>query len=250
MSTTPLKALVVDDEQDARDLLKYYLSNIPEIGEIEEATNADEAILKYVETNPDLVFLDVMMPGKTGVELIEILKRKEPDCQIIIISAHRDSAVSAIQNSVYDFILKPIDFNLLQEKVEAFAHAREASAAEKIKKFINLVDTASKIKISSLNSYILVDPAELLYCEADGSYTYLYMENGTRELANTYLGKIATMLPANRFFRISRSTVINLEKLTHVDKTENTCVLKGHATEVKLTGTHRQIRILCEMDMN
>ena len=106
MKKNNLKVLVVDDEQDARDILKYYLQEIPDIGSIEEASNAEEALFKYIDFGPDLVFLDIMMPGRNGDELIELLKRKEPNCHIIIVSAHKESAIMAIQNSVYDFVFE------------------------------------------------------------------------------------------------------------------------------------------------
>lgn len=249
MNKVKLRVLIVDDEQDARDILRFYLMDIPEIEEIQEACSVEEAIFKYMEMSPDIVFLDIMMPGKTGAELVELLKRKEPNCQIIIVSAHRDSALMAIQNSVYDFVLKPVDFGILSEKVEKYYRQKEASVEEKFRKVLQKVDQGTKLKISSVNNHTLVDPGELIYCEADGSYTYLYLDGGIREVANTYLGKIENALPEKRFFRLSRSVLINLDKLTHVDKSESTCTLKGGDFTVKLPGARKQIKILMEMDL-
>ncbi len=113
MKKENIRALIVDDEQDARDILKYYLSDIPELTEIEEASNVEEALYKYIDFGPDIVFLDIMMPGRNGADLIELLKRKEPNCHIIIVSGHRDAAIMAIQNNIYDFILKPVKFDEL-----------------------------------------------------------------------------------------------------------------------------------------
>jgi len=249
MKKNNLKVLVVDDEQDARDILKYYLQEIPDIGSIEEASNAEEALFKYIDFGPDLVFLDIMMPGRNGDELIELLKRKEPNCHIIIVSAHKESAIMAIQNSVYDFVLKPIDFDILLEKVEKYQYMLQSSIEEKFRKVLNMVDQGTKLKISSTNSHILIDPNDILYCEADGSYTYLVMHNGTKELANTYLGKLEKILSEQRFYRISRSVLINLEKLSHVNKSDNTCTLIGNDFEITLSGSKKQIRILCELDL-
>ncbi|WP_372776812.1 LytR/AlgR family response regulator transcription factor [Mangrovibacterium sp.] len=250
MKTTKLKVLIIDDEQDARDILRYYLTKIEEIGEIEEASNVEDALYKYIDISPDIVLLDIVMPGRSGMDLIELLKRKEPNCHIIIVSAYKDSAIMAIQNHIYDFILKPIDFDTLVEKIEKFYYKRPVSIEEKLQKVLRKTDQGTKLKISSTNSHRLVDPADILYCEADGSYTYLILKNGNKELANTYLGKIEKILSESRFFRVSRSVLINLEKLTRVDKTDNTCTLIGEDFEVSLNCSRKQIKILCEMDLD
>ena len=250
MKQSTLKALIVDDEKDARDILKYYLSDIPAVSEIEEASNVEEALFKYIDFNPDVVFLDIIMPGRDSSELIELLKRKEPNCHIIIVSAHKDSAIMAIQNSIYDFIVKPIDFETLFEKVEKYQSIKQASIEEKFKKVLKKVDQGIKIKISSTNSHTLIDPSGILYCEADGSYSHLIMDNGTKELANTYLGKIEETLSGQRFFRISRSVLINLEKLSHVNKMDSSCTLIGNNYKITLYGSRKQIKILCEMDLD
>ncbi len=250
MEQNRFKALVVDDEQDARDILKYYLTEIPAIGAIEEASNAEEALFKYLEFSPDVVFLDIMMPGRNGMELVELLKKKEPNVHIIIVSGHKNSAILAIQNSVYDFILKPIDFNVLCEKIEQIRAKVQTSIDEKFKKVLGKVDQGTKLKISSTNSHTLIDPSDILYCEADGSYTFVILENGMKELANTYLGKLETILSEQRFFRISRSVLINLEKLSQVNRAECFCTLVGKDFEVTIPGSKKQIKILCEIDLD
>ncbi|MFV0379051.1 MAG: LytR/AlgR family response regulator transcription factor [Mangrovibacterium sp.] len=250
MTNIKLKVLIVDDEKDARDILRYYLNDIPAVAEIEEASNVEEAVFKYLENKPDIVFLDIMMPGRTGADMIEILKRREPDCQIIIVSNHRDNAIMAIQNNVYDFILKPIDFSILAEKLDKYYLRKEASMEERLRKIVFSSEQGTKLRISSVNSHTIVDPNELIYCIADGSYTYLYLDGGIRELANTYLGKIELALPENRFFRLSRKILINLDKLTHVDRVNRSCTLKGGNFVVKLTGAQKQIKILLEMDLD
>lgn len=248
MKKNNLKVLVVEEEQDARDLLKSHLNQVPDVGLIEEASNTEEALIKFININPDIIFLDILTTGKKGDELIELLKRKEPNCHIIIVSAHKESALTAIHNNVYDFILKPIDFDILIEIIEKYHSMIQSSIEEKFRKVLNLVDQGTKLKISSTNSHILIDPNEILYCEADGSYSYLIMKNGAKEIANTYLGKLEKILSEQRFFRISRSVLINLEKLSHVNKSDNTCTLIGDKFEVTLSGSKKQIRVLCEMD--
>lgn len=245
-----LSVLIVDDEQDARDILRYFLEKIPLIGRIEDASNSDEALFKYLEMKPDLVLLDIVMPGgRDGGELIELFKGKDPDCNIIIVSSHKDSAIMAIQNGIYDFILKPVQLKVLREKIANY-HGQKPSIENKIQKALNDVDNGPKLRISSTNDHILVDPSEILYIEADGVYSVITMQNGTKELANTYLGKLEDILSPQRFFRISRSTLINLDKLSQINKIESTCTLHGFDFDICLSGSKKQIKILCELDLN
>ncbi|MCW0482559.1 LytR/AlgR family response regulator transcription factor [Gaoshiqia sediminis] len=248
MKKITLKALVVDDERDARDLLRYYLAKNPGISAVEVADSAETALIKYLDFAPDIVFLDMVMPGRDGASLIELLKKKDPECNVVIVSAYKDYALKAIENNVYDFVLKPVNLSDIRKLVDKYRLKKSNNLDGKLSKALEMYADGIKIKISSSNSHIVVDPAEVLYCEATGSYTMFHLDNGNKEIVNTYLGRIAEILPSDRFFRLSRSYVINLDKLVEVNRAESSCVLVGDGREVKLVGAQKQIRILCELE--
>ena len=248
MKRNRLKVLIVDDEKNARDLLHGYLKKNTDIAEIQEASSAEDALFKLIDLSPDIVFLDLVMPGRSGLELIELLKKRKLEYNIVIMSEQKDSAVTAIKNNVYDFLLKPIKSQDIESFVEKYRLKKNTGLDEKLMRVLKNLDDGRKIKISSINNHILIDPNDILYCEAQGSYTALFLENGAKEMSNSYLGLIEKRLSGQHFFRISRSFLINLDKLSQVNKGDNSCTLISGEKEIKIYGSRKQLKILCETD--
>lgn len=241
-----LTALIVDDQRDARSLLKHMLQSHLEVDIIDEANSAESALFKFMNTKPDIVFLDLVMPGKNGMEFIELIKNQKIETNIVITSAYPDLAIDAIKNEVYDFLLKPIGPRKLKSVLTKIQQKKITSRKDGFDKILKQIKHDSKLKLTTINSHILIDPEHILYCEAEGSYTHFYLSNGNTELANTYLGKVEDVLSEYNFYRISRSILINLDKLWRVNKNEPSCVLLDNNKEVKIIGSKKPIRDLCK----
>ena len=248
MDSDLLKVLIVDDEKDARHLICHYLKSIPHIGAIEESENVEDALFKTISFAPDLIFLDIMMPGRNGTELMELIEKRELPSHVVVVSGAEDWAISAIKNSVYDFFLKPAKKEDLERFINKFLEKRNAGVDKNLNHILTTIDDGQKIRLSSINSYVLVDPREIVYCEAEGSYTHLYLENGTREMANSYLGMIEKRFSGLQFFRISRSYLINLNKLLKINRGDDTCILVAGKKKIKIKGSKKQLKILSELD--
>ena len=110
-----MKAIIIDDERLARKELLSLLENHPNIDVVDEAVNADEAIEKIEEHDPDVIFLDVQMPGKTGFELLETMERVP---QVIFTTAYDEFALKAFEFNALDYLLKPIQPERLSESVQ------------------------------------------------------------------------------------------------------------------------------------
>lgn len=248
MTKNKLIALVVDDEKEARDLLKYMLKDHKGIDIVDEAENTESALFKFMEIKPDVVFLDLVMPGKNGMEFISLIKKQKLDTNIVIVSAYRDMAIEAIKNEVYDFLLKPISSRKLNKIISNIRKRKLKSSSVEFDSLIDRIREDPKLKLSSTNTHTIVNPKDILYCEAEGSYTHIHLDNGTIELANTYLGRIEEILVDHNFFRIGRSHLINLDKLWRASRSDNSCILIGNKKEVKLYGSKKQIKELCKID--
>ena len=248
MDSDLLKVLIVDDDKDARHLICHYLKSIPHIGAIEESENVEDALFKTISFAPDLIFLDIMMPGRNGTELMELIEKRELPSHVVVVSGAEDWAISAIKNSVYDFFLKPAKKEDLERFINKFLEKRNAGVDKNLNHILTTIDDGQKIRLSSINSYVLVDPLEIVYCEAEGSYTHLYLENGTREMANSYLGMIEKRFSGLQFFRISRSYLINLNKLLKINRGDDTCILVAGKKKIKIKGSKKQLKILSELD--
>ena len=246
--TNELTVLIVDDEKDARDLLKYMLNAFEIIKKVDEASNTESALLKFLEHNPDIVFVDLIMPGKNGIEFIEILKKQKTETCFVIVSAHSGMAIEAIKNEVYDFILKPVTPEKLKNVINKIQKKKADKRPLQLENILENIKHGPKLKLASTNSHVLIDPDEIIFCKAEGGYTHFHLDNGKTELANTNLGKVEEVLADFNFFRIGRSTLINLDKLWRANKKDNSCILLSNKKEIKLYGSKPQIKELCKME--
>ena len=221
-----LNVIIVDDEEKAQrltsNLLKQY-SYVEILAIANEVDTAFQMVLKY---NPDVIFLDVEMPEKNGFELVKMLNQKNLKPEIIFVTAYDKYAIEAFKHAAFNYLMKPIDkeelnltlIRLAEKKVREDYH-------EKFQRLINFLEPNSRIKLNTREGYIIIESKDIVYCEADGSYTDIYLKNNSRYVSTFNLGKIELYLPANVFFRISRSVIINLTFLSEANRKKKTCSL-------------------------
>ncbi len=222
-----LKILVVDDEPEARELLKFMLQENDGVNVIGTAGDVDEGIEFLKKGRPHLVLLDIQMPGKDGFHFIEQIQGMDHEPGVIFVTAYEHYAIQAIRNSVFDYILKPVH----QEELDR-AILRFRTLGRKVQKLeLNeLIETLRnngppRIKLNTRAGYMLIDPAEVIYCEADGNYTHIQLSSGARETTTQNLGSIEELLEGSTFFRAGRSYLLNLKYLSRVDRKNSQCVL-------------------------
>ena len=243
-----VNALIVEDDKDSRDLLHLYLKQHGGFSEIIEASSAEDALYKLMETSPDIVFLDIQLPGKSGIDFLGLLNKQSIRTHFVIVSSSRNFAVDAIKFDVFDYLLKPVSKVELYNIIDRFRLKIITNPEVKLKEVLKGLDDGVKIKFNSRNSYIIVEPKDIVYCQADGSYTDIYLTNGKMELANTYLAKVEEVLTKFNFTRISRSTLINVKWLRSVNRSNDTCVLFVDGKEFVVQGSRSLIKALCNME--
>jgi DNA-binding LytR/AlgR family response regulator len=233
-----LKILLVDDEPEALELLSYLLAGNKGISVIGAAGTVDEAIMLMQKEHPHLVLLDIQMPGKDGFHFIAEVARSGEDPGIIFVTAFEHYAIQAIRNSVFDYILKPVHQDELNNAIERFRSRRSSARNQDIQKLVEALRDIgpARIKLNTRSGYVLIDPEEIVYCKADGNYTHLYLSRGTSEIITQNLGAIEDILEGNAFFRASRSYLLNLKYLTRVDRKSCNCLLEypGASCSIKI----------------
>jgi len=250
MDRNEFSVLIVDDEPEARSLLKSLLSEIKNVRVIGEADTAEKALYYLVEHYPQLVFLDLSMPGKSGIEFIQLLQNRNVDVSIVIVSAYKKYAVEALRNGVYDFILKPVDPNDLRRVTEKHQRLDKKSMPAKLMEVLNSIKEESKIRISSKHSYILLNPDEIVYCESNEGYTNIYLTNGKTEVSNTSLSQIENKIKNYDFFRLGRSILINKNHVRAINKTTNKCILRINETNYEINTSRKSINELLMNNYN
>lgn len=200
-----MTCFIIDDDETTRMLLKDLLSKINSIEVIGEYNNPMEAMDDVVSIEPDILFLDVEMPGINGVEFANSLSVKS---KIIFISSKKEYAVDAYGLDAVDYILKPVTLPRLTKAVLKLQKENKPQENEHF--FIKTGDGYSKVKI-----------ADILYLEALGDYVQIFTEN-EKFIMNGTLKTALSKLPAKSFGRVHRSYIINFNR---IDKIEDGTVI-------------------------
>ncbi|MEJ2006434.1 MAG: LytTR family DNA-binding domain-containing protein [Cyclobacteriaceae bacterium] len=241
-----IKILIVDDEPEARELIHYMLKGLDQVSVAGMAGHVDEALDLLKKKKADLIFLDIQMPDKDGFHFIELIHEAGYDPGIVFVTAYEHYAIQAIRNSVFDYILKPVRREELIRAIERFRSQKNRDPREEIGELIELLKQSAtdKVKLNTRAGYMLVNPGDVVYCEADGNYTYLQMTSGSRELITQNLGSLEDLLQGSSFFRASRSYLVNLKYLSRVDRKTCNCHLEypGGSCAVKIPA--QKIRLL------
>lgn len=241
-----IKTILVDDEQRGLNSLKKMVQeNCPDIGVIAECTDADTAREKIEELDPDLVFLDISMPGKTGFELLNEIP--EIKFEIIFVTAHNDYALQAFRYSATDYLMKPVDEDLLVEAVKrATRRINRDEASKNINTLLyNLqkVHTPHEMKlcIPGMKGFQVIRVSEIIYCEAQSSYTIFHLQNGQQIIASKTLIEYEDLLKDTTFCRIHKSFLINLIHVKEYHKGEGGEVLLTNNKEVEVSRRKKEV---------
>lgn len=201
-----LRALIVDDEYPAREELRFLLRNFPEVEVVGEAAQASEAMQLIREIEYDLCFLDIKMPGGSGLELVKELSRVPHRPAVIFVTAYPDHAVEAFDLDAVDYLLKPFDearlARALQRFIERDADSTEESSDAESARF-------DKIPVPAQDRTILLEPEDVLYAVAAHGGSHVVTGRG-RHLVPYSLAELERRLEGRGFFRTHRAYLLNL----------------------------------------
>ncbi|MCB0400780.1 MAG: response regulator transcription factor [Flavobacteriales bacterium] len=233
-----ISAVIIDDEQDARDTLSGLMATYaPDVELLGQAENVNEGLELIIKTQPDIVFLDVEMPGSTGFDLLQAFKH--PTFEVIFTTAHSNYALQAIKLSAIDFLLKPIDSSELVEAVNKAADViNKEQLNKKLETFIANISNKEaqelKIVIPSAKGFKVSVLKDVLYLQADRNYTHIYFTDGSQELASKSLKEFDDMMSDKGFFRAHQSFLINMNHVIGFTKGKNSSVKLLHDVEIEL----------------
>ena len=198
-----MRALVIDDERLARKELIKLLEEHPSIEVVGEAMNADEAEQMITELNPDLLFLDIQMPGRTGFQLLESLDSVP---LVVFTTAYDEYALKAFEVNALDYLLKPIQSDRLSEAVHKIIEKERARGGRGAGKKLGLED---QVFVKDGERCWFVSLANVRLFESDGNYIKVYFDNN-RPMIHKSLNALDERLDERAFFRASRKHIVNL----------------------------------------
>ncbi len=240
-----IKAVLVDDSEQARKLLRLMLKELaPDILVAGEAADVSSAVDLIRKLKPDVVFLDIEMPGKSGLQLLDELPRDEVHYEIIFTTAFNDYALKAFRLSAIDYLLKPIPE---KDLVEALDRLRDRKDQKELKSRLdaltaNLNSEKEKvlcIPVMSGYEYLRLD--EIEHIEADGSYTKIMcVDSKTKTVSKNLKYFENALLDQERFIRVHRSFLINLDQMRAFSRTGRGTIVMKSGKEIDLARDRRE----------
>lgn len=224
----PLQTFIIDDEPDAGELLKNLLADFPSLEANNVFRDANRALDSIVMEQPPAVFLDIEMPDLSGMEMIKQIQQFSPDTKVVFVTAYRNYALEALQNSAFDFICKPID------KTELQRVARKLIAAIRQETKTDKKESSKPLLLKTTEGHHYISSENILFLEADSNYTSIQLTDGKKLLSSINLGRIREQLLTERFVRISRKHVINKSHLSFINFCKKYCVVAVNGVEHKL----------------
>jgi two-component system LytT family response regulator len=206
-----MRALIIDDERLARKELVTLLEEYPQIEVVGEAANADEAIEMIHEFDPELLFLDIQMPGKTGFELLEQLDEVP---KVIFVTAYDEFALKAFEVSALDYLLKPIQNDRLRDTIDKLKDIAKISKVENVNgKKLGIED---QVFVKDGERCWFVKLENIRVFESDGNYIKVYFDEN-RPMIHKSLNALDEKLDPRSFFRASRKHIINLSWVESIE---------------------------------
>lgn len=237
----PITALIIDDEKDSREVIASILeSYCPEVTVVGEAESPDAAYPLIASKQPDLLFLDIQMQPETGLDLLK--RFEEYPFEVIFVTAWNQYAIEAIKLHALDYLLKPIDIDELTAAVKKAATAIREKQEQKQsnKRLQSMVKNINLIGITMSDGIEFADVSNIVRCEANGFYTWFYMNEGKNILATKNLKKFEEQLDPHQYFcRVHSSHLINMNYLKKYYKGES-YILMQDGSKVPVSRTFKQ----------
>jgi two-component system LytT family response regulator len=210
-----MRAIIVDDERLARNELKRLLENFPSIEVVGEAANTDEASQLIEELQPDVAFLDIQMPGKTGFEWLEEWDGFLPE--IIFTTAFDEYALKAFEVNALDYVLKPIELTRLSESIQKLeSRFQRPASAEKSVTANHVLGGNDQIFVKDGEKCWFVRLDRVRLCESMGNYVRLFFDD-QKPLVLKSLNSLEERLDPKLFFRCNRKHIVNLNFIEKIE---------------------------------
>ncbi|MCB0716237.1 MAG: response regulator [Chitinophagaceae bacterium] len=210
-----MKAIIIDDERLARTELKKLLKDFPEIDVIEEAANADEGITKIENLQPELIFLDIQMPGKTGFDMLTELE-KTP--QIIFTTAYDEFAMKAFEVNALDYLLKPVEPKRLSDAIQKLKRKDSKETQDEISYTTNnsVLTENDQVFVKDGEKCWFVKLGDIRLFESVGNYAKVFF-GVNKPLILKSLNALEERLDEKMFFRANRKHIVNLRMIEKIE---------------------------------
>lgn len=234
-----MKAIIVDDELNARLALKGIIEeNFPEIEIVAENTDVPNAVKSIHSFQPELVFLDIAMPGYSGLELLKFFDENNINFKIIFVTAYTEYAINAFELSAVDYILKPVRIDALQRALSKVSDSKTSESLKVLQSNLE-VPQNKKIALNTGDGITFIELIDILYLKADGSYTHFFLSNKSKITVSKKIAEFERLEQVSNFMRIHRSHIINLERIQKILKQDGGTVIMDNGDELSISADRK-----------
>lgn len=233
-----LNVLIVDDESRSRRVLESYLSEYCENVKVVAAVGSvSEAVKAIQKLNPNLVFLDIEMPGENGFDLLNYFNN--PDFMIIFVTAYQEYAIKAFRSSAIDYLLKPLEISQLIDAVNKATKLHDLKGNRNklnvLQSNLNKNQITHRLALPVSDGYVFIAVDEIVCLEANGSYTQIYFTDKKPMLISKKMYKLDEMIAHPDLFKPHRSYLINLSHVTQYVRKDGGYIIMDNEMEIPLT---------------
>lgn len=234
-----LKAILIDDEPEALDTLEFLLSEHAAIRVAGKITKPVDVFPAFINEQPDLLFLDINMPGINGIELLSKIRSFDQKITVIFVTAYEHYSSMAVKQHAFDYLLKPIDRQELSNTIT------------NVRTFLKKSEPYNRnILIKTQTKSVVIDPDEIVTLKADGNYTQIALLSGEEITTSYNMGSIAKKLPPNTLIRVNRSLMVNCAIIKSVDRKNRLCTYLNGKQKIETTASINFIKTFCSMFEN
>lgn len=240
-----MKTIIIDDESPSRDALRHYLNKYcPEIVVVGEADSVKSGLAEIAKHSPELIFLDIEMPFGNGFDLLEKLP-EDHNLEVVFVTAYEQYALRALRMSAAHYLLKPVDIDDLIDAVkkvrERIGLRQQGQVTKTLLENLREVkkEVPKRLALPLIDGLEIVTPEEIRYCEAADNFTNFHLIDGRKLLICRKLKYYTELLEPAGFFRIHRSSVVNLAYVRRYQKGKGGSVVLDDGTELLVAAARK-----------
>ncbi len=227
------RIMIIDNDHEVIESVKTLLLGYTWIEVVCTTTNSDNVINEIGLHSPDLIFLNIEMPGRNGFDIIKDIHETSIKTDVIFVTDFQKIDIEATRCSAIDYLSKPINPIDLHNAVLRFydrtVHSESNTKIQPLKEKSLLHN--NKLKFNTHTGFFVLAPEEIVFIQADWNYSELFISDSKSELVTINIGKLDEMLPKHIFYRINRSIIINLIYLTRVNRKKRSVILEKEGKE-------------------
>lgn len=240
--------LIIDQSDSTVEILKQKLKRIDSQCKIYDTYSLEEGLSLYEKLRPRMLFLDLDFFEENNFNSINELKSFDQPLRLTLMASSSDMAIQALRYSAIDFLLKPFGEYDIRDCINRLKNIEDDESLNiNIHRLSSYWERRQLLKINTRTGFEIIRSEDILYCEADGNYTNICLIDDKKQTTSTTLGCVLKQLPEDRFFRIGRSVVINLDYLKSVNRKDRICLLEVDGQSIELPLSNKRVQQLAEI---